>query len=47
MIDDGLGFTLVPWTPSLEHHLGREVAGVVRPGGYIEWGFRRAQGLAL
>ena len=47
MIDDGLGFTLVPWTPSLEHHLGRQVSGVVRPGGYIEWGFRRAPGLAL
>ena len=47
MIDDGLGFTLVPWTPSLEHHLGRQVSGVVRPGDYIEWGFRRAQGLAL
>src|SRR5262249_48557518 len=47
MIDDGLGFTLVPWTPSLEHHLGRQVSGVVRSGGTIEWGFRRAQGLAL
>jgi type IV secretory pathway VirD2 relaxase len=47
MIDDGLGFTLVPWTPSLEHHLGRQVSGVVRSGGTIEWGFRRTQGLAL
>jgi type IV secretory pathway VirD2 relaxase len=47
MIDDGLGFTLVPWTPSLEHHLGRQVSGVVRPGGYIDWGFQRKQGLAL
>jgi hypothetical protein len=27
MIDDGLGFSLVPWTPSLERHLGREVVG--------------------
>ena len=26
MIDDGLGFSLVPWTPSLERHLGHQVS---------------------
>src|ERR1700747_2325429 len=30
MIDDGLGFSLVPWTPSLERHVGREVLGIAR-----------------
>ncbi|MFX8358778.1 DUF3363 domain-containing protein, partial [Acinetobacter baumannii] len=25
MIDDGLGFQLVPWSPSLEKQLGRHV----------------------
>src|SRR5882672_10795712 len=30
MIDDGLGFTLVPWTPLLERDLGRHVSGIVR-----------------
>ena len=30
MIDDGLGFRLVPWSPSLERHLGRQVSGSVR-----------------
>ena len=30
MIDDGLGFQLVPWTPSLEKQLGRHVSGVAR-----------------
>ena len=27
MIDDGLGFRLVPWTPTLERQLGRQVTG--------------------
>ena len=27
MIDDGLGFQLVPWTPSIEKHLGRHISG--------------------
>jgi hypothetical protein len=32
MIDDGLGFSLAPWTPSLERHLGHEVSGIARAG---------------
>ena len=28
LIDDGLGFSLVPWSPSLERHLGRQVSGI-------------------
>jgi hypothetical protein len=47
MIDDGLGFSLVPWTPSLEHQLGRQVSGVIRSGGSIAWSFGRKQGLGL
>jgi len=44
MIDNGLGFALVPWTPTLEPHLGRHVAGVAREGGGIEWSFGRKRG---
>jgi hypothetical protein len=47
MIDDGLGFSLVPWTPSLERQLGRQVSGVVRSGSTIDWGFGRKRGLGL
>jgi hypothetical protein len=43
MIDDGLGFTLVPWTPSLDRNLGREVSGIVRDN-RIEWSFARQRG---
>jgi len=46
MIDDGLGFSLVAWTPSLERHLNREVLGIARTG-RIEWTFARARGLGL
>jgi hypothetical protein len=47
MIDDGLGFQLVPWTPSLEKQLGRHVSGVARDDGGIDWGFGRNRGLGL
>lgn len=47
MIDDGLGFQLVPWTPSLEKHLGRHVSGEARDDGGIEWSFGRKRGLGL
>ncbi|RJT27839.1 DUF3363 domain-containing protein [Mesorhizobium waimense] len=47
MIDDGLSFQLVPWTPSLEKHLGRHVSGVARNDGGIDWSFARMRGLGL
>jgi hypothetical protein len=47
MIDNGLGFALVPLTPTLEKHLGRYVSGVAKEGGGIEWGFGRRRGLEI
>lgn len=47
MIDDGLGFRLVPWTPSLERHLGQHVSGVARADGGVDWSFGRKRGLGL
>ena len=47
VIDDGLGFQLVPWTPSLEKQLGRHVSGVARDNGGIDWSFGRKRGLGL
>lgn len=47
MIDDGLGFQLVPWSPSLEKQLGRHVSGVARTDGGIDWSFGRKRGLGL
>ncbi|MEO3431884.1 DUF3363 domain-containing protein [Inquilinus sp. CAU 1745] len=47
MLDDGLGFELVPWKPQLEKHLGQTVAGTVTPGGGIDWSFGRKRGLGI
>jgi hypothetical protein len=47
MIDNGLGFALVPWTPALDRHLGRHVAGVAKESGGIEWSFGRKRGLEI
>jgi type IV secretory pathway VirD2 relaxase len=47
MIDDGLGFQLVPWSPSLEKNLGRHVSGVARGDGGVDWSFGRKRGLGL
>ena len=47
MIDDGLGFQLVPWSPSLEKHLGQHVSGVARSDGGVDWSFGRKRGLGL
>jgi hypothetical protein len=46
MIDDGLGFQLVPWRPALEQHLGKEVRGITTASG-IDWSFGRKRGLGL
>ncbi|MBV8340095.1 MAG: DUF3363 domain-containing protein, partial [Candidatus Eremiobacteraeota bacterium] len=47
MIDDGMGFQLVPWRPSLEQQLGRQVTGVMAPGGNVDWSFGRKRGLGI
>jgi hypothetical protein len=44
MIDNGLGFALVPWTPALDDRLGRHVTGVAKESGRIEWNFGRRAG---
>ena len=45
MIDDGLGFQLVPWAPSLEKQLGRTVQGVAKSDGGISWSLGRNRDL--
>ena len=47
MIDDGMGFQLVPWRPALEQRLGQQVSGTLTPGGGIDWSFQRKRGLGL
>jgi hypothetical protein len=47
MIDEGLGFQLVPWTPSLEKKLGQHVSGIARNDAGVDWSFGRKRGLGL
>lgn len=47
MIDDGMGFELVPWKPQLEKHLGQSVSGTVTRSGNIDWTLGRKRGLGV
>lgn len=47
MIDDGLGFQLVPWQAALDQRIGQHISGVVRDGGGVDWSFARKRGLGL
>jgi len=43
----GRQFVLVPWRPEMERQIGREVTGVVRQGGSIDWVLGRARGPSI
>lgn len=45
MLDDGVGFTLVPWRPVMDEHLGRELRGVAM-GANVNWELSRTRGLS-
>jgi hypothetical protein len=47
MIENAFEFQLVPWRPVIDEHLGREIAGVIRDGGGIEWKIGRVLGLGI
>ena len=47
MIEDGLGFQLVPWQPVLEKRLDHYISGVRRDDGGIEWEFSRKRQIGL
>lgn len=47
MIDDGLGFQLVPWRPALEQHLGQYVTGTMTAGRGVDWTMGRARALGV
>jgi hypothetical protein len=47
MIENAFEFQLVPWRPVIDEHLGREIMGVIRDGGGIEWRIGRVLGIGL
>jgi hypothetical protein len=46
MLDDGMGFTLVPWKPVIERRFGQSVTAVIGSGG-VTWEFGRQRGPQL
>jgi hypothetical protein len=47
MIDNGMGFQLVPWRQDLERHLGQAVIGRINQRGSVDWSFARSRGPAI
>jgi hypothetical protein len=46
ILDDGLGFTLVPWKPLIEQHHGRRMAAITR-GSNVTWELGRRPSLEI
>ncbi len=46
MLDDGVGFSLVPWRPVVEPRLGQQASAIVR-GQSVTWQLARQRGLAI
>jgi type IV secretory pathway VirD2 relaxase len=46
MLDDGMGFSLVPWRPVIEERLGQKIAATMRSSG-VSWTFGQSRGHGL
>ncbi|WP_449500873.1 DUF3363 domain-containing protein [Affinibrenneria salicis] len=46
MLDDGLGFSLVPWKPVIVQRLGQQMAATVRGDG-MSWEIGRQRGVSI
>lgn len=46
MLDDGVGFSLVPWKPVIEQRLGQQLAATLRGGG-VSWEIGRMRGPSM
>jgi len=46
MLDDGMGFSLVPWKPVIEQRLGQQIAATVRGSG-VSWEMGKQRGLSV
>jgi type IV secretory pathway VirD2 relaxase len=45
MLDDGLGFSLVPWRPVLEQRIGQQLTATLRSD-HVTWSFGRQRGIS-
>jgi type IV secretory pathway VirD2 relaxase len=45
MLDDGVGFSLIPWRPVIEGHINQAITAVARDG-HVSWSLSRQRGVA-
>ena len=46
MLDDGIGFSLVPWRPVIDKRIGQTMSAFVQGGGHVSWTFGQKRGYA-
>lgn len=46
LLDDGIGFSLVPWKPVIEQRLGQSVSAVIQ-GNSVSWHLGRQRGPSI
>uniref|UniRef100_UPI0039A4F874 DUF3363 domain-containing protein n=1 Tax=Rhodospirillum sp. A1_3_36 TaxID=3391666 RepID=UPI0039A4F874 len=47
LIEKSREFTLVPWRPVLDRHIGKQVSGIMRADGGISWTIGRQRGIGV
>jgi len=47
VLDDGLGFQLVPWSPKIERHLGEPISGQMRSRTAVSWDLGRTKSIGI
>ncbi len=47
VLDDGLGFQLVPWTPKIDPHLGQAISGSMRTRTAVTWDIGRSKSIGI
>lgn len=47
VLDDGIGFQLVPWSPRIERHIGEAISGRMRSRTAVAWDLGRSKSLGI
>ncbi len=47
VLDDGMGFQLVPWSPKIERHLGHAIVGQMRSRSAVTWDLGRSKSIGI
>ncbi len=47
VLDDGMGFQLVPWSPRIERHIGEAISGQMRSRTAVTWDLGRSKSMGI